>query len=229
LAGIVAFYYEKDGMVPMLIGHSQGGMQAVKILYVLAGDYADAVPVWNPATDFAEKRTTIVDPLTGRVVPVVGGFKVAYASAVAAGGAAFFLPNQWTMLGKLRSIPDTVEDFTGFAIDFDLWAWTVPGVAEGRDFAKGGHARVRNVVLPATNNHVFIPMTDDLLDNAAARAWIETYVPGTKVARPASSPDNVEWAADVWWSVKKFWVIEAQRLILARRTQPRPATAGKLE
>ena len=33
--GIVAWYYEQDGMPPMLIGHSQGGMQAVKVLHVL--------------------------------------------------------------------------------------------------------------------------------------------------------------------------------------------------
>ena len=25
------------------------------------------------------------------------------------------------------------------------------------------------------------------------------------------------WAADVWYSIKKHWVIEAQRLIKARR------------
>src|SRR3954468_3586060 len=30
LAGIAAWYYERDGMPPILIGHSQGGMQAVK-------------------------------------------------------------------------------------------------------------------------------------------------------------------------------------------------------
>lgn len=229
LAGIVAFYYEKDGMAPMLIGHSQGGMQAVKILYVLAGDYAAAVPIWDPTTDFPEKRTTIVDPLTGRVVPIVGGFKVTYVSAVGAGGAAFLLPNQWTLAGKLRSIPDTVEDFTGYAIDLDLWAWTVPGVAEGRDFANGGQAHVRNVLLSAGNNHVTIPATDGLLHDPATRAWIDAYFPGTQAARPPRSPENLEFAADVWWSVKKFWVIEAQRLLLARRTQPRPATAGKLE
>jgi hypothetical protein len=229
LAGMVAFYYEKDGMTPILIGHSQGGMQAVKILYVLAGDYGDAVPVWNPLTDFAERRTTIIDPLTRREVPVVNGFKIAYVSVVGAGGAALLLPNQWTMVGKLRTVPDTVEEFTGYAIDLDLWAWTLPGVKESRDFVNGGKVRVRNVVLPAGNNHVFIPVTDDLLRNPADRAWIETYAPEAKVAPPAGSPDNIEWAADVWRMVKKYWVIEAQRLIRARRTLPSPAVASKLE
>ena len=56
----------------MLIGHSQGGMQIIKILHVLNGEYSAAVPVWNPLTDFAEGRTAIVDPLTGRQRPVVG-------------------------------------------------------------------------------------------------------------------------------------------------------------
>ena len=37
-AGILAWYYEQDGMPPMMIGHSQGGMQAVKVLHVLDGD-----------------------------------------------------------------------------------------------------------------------------------------------------------------------------------------------
>ncbi|HEX6945502.1 MAG TPA: hypothetical protein VF196_04855 [Casimicrobiaceae bacterium] len=229
LAGMLAFYYEKEGMVPIIIGHSQGGMQAVKILYVLAGDFADAVPVWNPLTDLPERRTTFVDPLTRREVPVVGGFKVPYVSVVGAGGAAFLLPNQWTMVGKLRTVPDTVEEFTGYAIDLDLWAWTLPGVKESRDFTNSGHVRIRNVVLPASNNHVFIPVTDDLLKSPAERAWVDNYQPDAKVPPPPGSPENIEWAADVWRMVKKYWVIEAQRLIRARRTVPAPAVAGTLE
>jgi hypothetical protein len=121
LAGMLAWYYEKDGMPPMLIGHSQGGMQAVKILYVLDGYYEAPVRVWNPMTDQAEPRTSFKDPLTGRETPVVHGFKVVYASAVGAGGAAFLLPNQWAMIGKLHTIPDTIEEFTGYAIALDLW------------------------------------------------------------------------------------------------------------
>jgi hypothetical protein len=229
IAGRLAYYYEKEGMVPILIGHSQGGMQAVKILYVLAGEYANAVPVWNPYTNFAESRTTFRDPLTGREVPVVGGLRVPYVSVVGAGGAALLLPNQWSMVGKLRSVPDTAEEFTGYAIDLDLWAWTLPGVKQSRDFENSGRVKIRNVVLPAGNNHVFIPVIDDLATDPAQRAWIEAYAPDAKVPPPAGSPDNIEWAADVWRMVKKYWVVEAQRLIRARRTLPAPAVAGKLE
>src|SRR6478752_4245445 len=54
LAGLVAWQYEHDGMRPMLIGHSQGGLSAVKILKDLAGQNGDDVQVWNPVTDAAE-------------------------------------------------------------------------------------------------------------------------------------------------------------------------------
>src|SRR5438477_3128561 len=73
LAGIVAWQYEHDGMRPMIIGHSQGGMQAVKVLRELAGKMdTTQIPVWNPTTHQAESRTTITDPLTGKERPVVG-------------------------------------------------------------------------------------------------------------------------------------------------------------
>ena len=52
LAGIAAWYYEKDGMPPMLIGHSQGGMQAVKVLHVLNGEYSAARSRVEPAHRF---------------------------------------------------------------------------------------------------------------------------------------------------------------------------------
>lgn len=228
LAGIVAWYYEKDGMPPILIGHSQGGMQAVKVLHVLAGDYGAAVPVWNPLTDFAENRTAIVDPLTGKSQPVVG-LRIGYASAVGAGGAAFLLPNQWSLIGRLRNIPDNVEEFTGYWIDVDLWAWTLPGTDNVRDFTASPNVRLRNVTLSAANNHVFLPASSALATRPADRAWIEAYSPGTKVPPPADAEVNITWAADVWYDVKKYWVIEAQRLIRAKRANPQPAVAGKLE
>jgi hypothetical protein len=36
LAGTLAWYYERDGMMPMLIGHSQGGMLVIRTLHELA-------------------------------------------------------------------------------------------------------------------------------------------------------------------------------------------------
>ena len=37
LAGIAAWHYEQDGLRPMIIGHSQGGLYVVKVLKELAG------------------------------------------------------------------------------------------------------------------------------------------------------------------------------------------------
>jgi hypothetical protein len=36
IAGVMAWYYEKEGLRPMMLGHSQGGMQVVKVLHRLA-------------------------------------------------------------------------------------------------------------------------------------------------------------------------------------------------
>ena len=219
LAGMVAWQYEHDGMRPMIIGHSQGGMQAVKVLRELAGKMdTTQIPVWNPTTHQAESRTTITDPLTGKERPVVG-ISVSYASAVGAGGVAFLLPNQWNMVGRLRVIPDSVEEFTGFLINLDMVAWTLPG-AEENTYHPNGSAKVRNVELPVTYNHVTVPDTARLARDEKTRDWINAYVPGS-TADPSDLPGDaslhVLWAADVWYSVKKHWCLEVQRLIRARR------------
>jgi hypothetical protein len=218
LAGMIAWQYEHDGMRPMMIGHSQGGMQAVKVLRELAGQMSDKIAVWNPVTHSAEPRTTIIDPLTGRERPVVG-ISIAYASAVGAGGAAFLLPNQWNMIGRLRLIPDSVDEFTGFLIGLDMVAWTLPG-AEQNSYHANGTASVRNVELPAWYNHISVPVTDHLARDEQTRDWINAYAPGSN-ADPSGLPGDaalhVLWAADVWYSIKKHWCLEAQRLIRAKR------------
>ena len=221
LAGLIAWYYERDGLRPMVIGHSQGGVQAVKVLDELAGIFGESVPVWNPVTDSAEPRTTIIDPLTGAHRPVVG-LSVSYVSAVGAGGAALLLPNQWSMVHRLHSIPDSVDEFTGFSISGDLVALTFPGARGAAEYHPNGKAMVRNVFLPATYNHVVMPATRHLAQNAAMREWIEAYVPG-RSGQAETMPDGDNagalWAADVWYSIKKHWCLELQRLIRAQRAR----------
>jgi hypothetical protein len=219
LAGVVAWYYERDGMRPMLIGHSQGGVQAVKVLDELAGVFGSELPVWNPITDVAEDRTTIVDPLTGASRPVVG-LTVSYASAVGAGGLALVLPNQWSMVHRLRSVPDTVDDFTGFSINGDIIALSFAGARGASEYHANGTAKVRNVFLPSTYNHIVIPATRQLSASDAMRGWLNAYVPdrpGLADSIPSGDNANALWAGDVWYSIKKHWCIEAQRLIRARR------------
>jgi hypothetical protein len=132
---------------------------------------------------------------------------------------ALLLPNQWTMAGRLRTIPDSVDEFTGFAIGIDLFALTLPGDTEAINFRREGNTVVRGVMLPASYSHVFVPDTVELITDAATRRWIDAYRPADPgvATPPESAGGGALWAADVWHSVKKHWAIEAQRLIRAKR------------
>ena len=219
LAGLLAWYYEQEGVRPMMIGHSQGGIQAVKILYELAGKFEPSIAVWDPYTDKSLDRTTIIDPLTGTERPVVGLVLVSYTSTVGAGGMTLLMPNQWSMLDKMYTIPDTVEEYTGYQMDLDPIGWKGTWDSKGK-------ATVRNVQLPFGYNHLTTPYVAPLADDAAARAWIDAYDPGGKNPDPPQQSIGyaVFWAADLWHGVKKHWALEAQRLIRARRA----ATASSL-
>ncbi len=217
-AGMIAWYYEREGLRPFLIGHSQGGIQTVKILHVLAGAFDSNLHPFNPLTHEFESRTTIVDPLTGRERPVVG-VSLAYASAVGTGGWSLALPVHWMIFTRIRTIPDTVDEFTGYRIGVDFFAWDAPGFEGVKTFHAGGKANVRNVTLPAEYNHVFVPHSDHLVQDKATRDWINAFNPNDEAHWPPL-PDgntlNILWAADVWHSIKRHWVLEAQRYVRAR-------------
>jgi hypothetical protein len=215
VAGTLAWYYEAEGLRPLVIGHSQGGMLVIRVLHDLAGAFGDAIPVWNPVTDAAEPRTAIVDPLSGASRPVVG-LRLPYAVAIATGKLPRLLLGQWEMLAKLRAIPDSAEEFTGFAIEWDLIAGLFP---RSDPYLATGSATVRNVILPAAYTHIGLPETLHLAANPFTRAWIEAYAPDGNVAIPDDSAvdaTNLVHAADIWHSVKRHWVLEARRLVAAQ-------------
>ncbi len=219
LAGLIAWYYEKEGMRPMIIGHSQGGIQAVKVLHELNGSFSEAIPVWNPLSNKSEERFSIIDPLTGEERDVIG-LKVSYATAVGAGGLTMVLPNQWQMFGKLRRIPDTVEEFSGFYMGFDFLGGDFFGFGPANLYEPNSSAKVRNVKLPTGYNHVMVPKTRHLTKSKEIRDWINNYTPTDAPQLDVafeSSSDNILWAADVWHSIKKHWTLEVQRLIQAKR------------
>ena len=220
LAGEIAWYYEHDGMMPILIGHSQGGMLALRTLYELAGEFASTVPVWDPVEDEPLPRTTIRDPLTGATRPVVG-LKVGYAVALATGKLPRALLGQWSMLPRLRVIPDSVEEFTGFTIPGDLIAGNLFG---DEPYRAAGDAQVRNVTLPASYSHIGLPRTRHLAAQMSTRQWIERYAPTAPPPPlpPQSGVDasNLLHAADIWHGVKKRWCLEAQRAIRATSVAP---------
>ncbi len=216
IAGRIAWFYERDGLRPLLIGHSQGGMQIVKVLYELNGTFAERIPVFNPLTGEREDRFEIVDPLTGERRSVVG-LVLPYASAVASGGAATLLPNQWSMARRLYAIPDTVENFVGYTLGIDLVAWDF---GSGGRYRANGRANVRNVALPADYSHVAVVATGHLGRDPNMRNWINAYSPADAQSMPPlpeGDATNIFWAADVWFSVKQYWCLEAQRFVRARR------------
>jgi hypothetical protein len=221
VAGLIAWCYEHEGVRPTILGHSQGGIQAVKVLHVYAGDWASELHPYNPLTSQFEARTTIVDPLTGRERPVLG-FRMGVVQTVGTGGWALILPNHWMVVDRVRTIPDTVEEFVGYRIGLDLWALDSPALDEVKAFHANGTAVVRNVWLPDDYKHVMVPATRDLATNPAMRAWLDDFVPDnpSQAPLPQGPSDNVMFAANVWYELKKHWAIEAQRFVRARRGTP---------
>jgi hypothetical protein len=225
IAGVAAWYYEKTGLRPMLVGHSQGGMQLVKVLHQFARKPSSRLHVWNPLTWENEKRCEIRDPLTGSMRPVVG-LQFSYATAVGAGGFTRFLPNQWDTFTRLRSIPDSVEEFTGFYHHLDPLGGDFFGFGSANCYHANGKAVVRNVQLPVGYNHVTVPNTRHLLKSKQIMDWINNYRPSDKAfdspqvdVRFDSESSHIVWAADVWHSIKKHWVLELQRLIRTQRAK----------
>jgi pimeloyl-ACP methyl ester carboxylesterase len=219
VAGTIAWYYERDGLRAVLVGHSQGAMQAVKVLHKFAGNTATRLAVWNPLLWQSEKRYDITDPLTGQKRPVVG-LQLSYVSAVGGGGLTRFLPNQWDMWGRLRKIPGSTEEFTGFFKGMDLLGGDFLGYGPANEYHSMGTAAVRNIRLPTKYRHGEIPDTEHLLKSEQIKKWINDYNPNDHPELPQFDADSrhVLWAADVWFSVKRHWVLELQRMISARRT-----------
>jgi hypothetical protein len=222
ISGAIAWYYEHEGLRPMMVGHSQGGLQVVKVLYKLAGHSTETIPLWNPLTWKAEERYDFIDPLTGKTRALVG-LRIPYATAVVAGGLSRALPNQWQMNGKLRRIPDSVEEFTGFQKGLDMLGGDFFGYGSSNEYKPLGTASVRNVRLPSSYAHTTIPFTRHLLKSQSIKDWINNYQPGCEsVETPEldvqfdSDCSHILWAADVWYSIKKHWVLELQRLLRAK-------------
>ena len=209
LAGALAFDYEQTGMAPMLIGHSQGGMLAIKVLYELAGAFHETLPVVDPATGTRLERTSIVDPRTGKRRPVVG-LRVAYAAALATGWLPRLMLGQWNMLARLRRIPDSVDEFTGFILPHDPIAGNLFG---DRPYEAADRARVRTVVLPDSYHHLTLPRTAHLAADPALHAWIDAWSPAASASTPPGDTSNLVQAADIWYSVKRQWCRQAQGLL----------------
>ena len=209
LAGALAFDYEQSGVEPMLIGHSQGGMLASGRCTNSPARFTtrsmSSIPTGVPCS-----RTTIVDPHTQQ--PPSRRFARRLCRRARDRLAAALVLGQWTMLSRMRKIPDTVTEFTGFILPHDPIAGNLLG---DRPYEAIGHAQVRNVVLPPLYGHRTAarrPLADDL----ALRAWIDAGRP-TSRRRRGGDTSNLVHAADIWYSVKRHWCSQAQGLLTCSR------------
>lgn len=210
IAGTVLWYFQRDGLRPMIVGHSQGGFQALRVLHLLATNTPASAELWNPLTTNWEHTASLV--ATGRMV--------SFATVVASGGLARALPGEWDMNKKLRIVPDSVEEFMGFQKGMDLLGGDNLGYGSGNDYHAAGIAKVRNVRLPTMGVHWRIPYAEGFLKKPETLKWIDAYQPDdhSQSASAAGQPPDgmsarVLWAAEVWHGVKKHWVLELQRLI----------------
>ncbi len=209
LAGTVAWYYEQSGLRPMLIGHSRGGMLVVRTLHELDGAFAEAIHLYDPVRDEALPQTTFRDPFSGAVTPV-RGFRLAFGAAIATGTLPRVLQGQWTMLARLRRIPDTVDEFTGFTIAWDPIAGNF---GEAEVYEPVGTAVVRNVLLPAATSHIGAPLTEQLAADPVTRRLIDAWRPDQGelvVSDPQVDARNIAQAADLWFSIRRHWCLEGQ-------------------
>jgi hypothetical protein len=222
VVGAMAWWYEREGMVSMLVGHSGGGVVVNRVLYDLADAAADAKTfrVWNPERQAFEARSSVRDPIDGNEVRIAE-LRVPYATMFAT-GYLLRIFGQLDDVPRLRKIPGTVDEFTGFQILWDPIAGTGGDPAMYEALPAARPAVVRNVLLPATTSHIRAFAMEDLVRDARAHAWIDSYRPDTEhepLPRDADvDVSNLLPAADIWHSVKKHWCLEAQRLIRAHRS-----------
>ncbi len=126
------------------------------------------------------------------------------------------LTGQWSMLSRLRKIPDTVGEFTGFTIAWDPIAGNL-GTAE--IYAPTGSAAVRNVLLPAATSHIGAPLPEHLAADPVTRQVINAWRPqdgDLVLADPQADARNIGLAADLWFSIRRHWCLEGQRRMAAQ-------------
>jgi hypothetical protein len=118
---------------------------------------------------------------------------------------------QWTMLSRLRTIPDTVTEFTGFDVPNDPIAGNLLGISPYR---ASGEAQVRSVVLPAGYSHIGIPRAAHLAEDPRIRGYVESWSAASTAQPPDGDTANLAHAADIWHSVKRHWCLQARRLLV---------------
>ena len=228
IAGMAAWTYERDGMAPMIVGWSVGGITTMSVLHDLNNSAGKTkLRVVNARTGEVEDRDWIRDPYTGEKRPIVG-LKVSLAGVLTSGGlgrlAQIF---RWGNRPSLRSVPNTVEELLGFQAPADLlgtdwwFAQDPAGLARGNEFKPMGGAKVRTIIADDSYDHFNVIHCQLLSKSPEGRKWVESYRPdpgyGLRDHRGTSRYSLVEgkrnlWCGELWYAIKKHWTLEAQRV-----------------
>jgi hypothetical protein len=111
---------------------------------------------------------------------------------------------------------DSVDNFTGFSIEWDFIAGNFPGRAYP---AINGERAQRH---PSGSVYAHRPSADrHLAANAVTRAWIDAYARASIAVPDQQGVDttNLVHAADIWHSIKKNWCLSARRRLNASASQ----------
>jgi hypothetical protein len=184
LAASLPAQVHRDGVAPVLVGHSGGGVSVSRILHRLAADEN------APRVSFAATLGT------GALMRWVPGF-----------------PGCAAELTLLRQVPASVAVFTGYRIAGDPFT-SLFGFGDFRPTVGAmPPAQVRNVRLSPQVSHLRAFEVDGYAEQPQVRAWIEAYRPGSD-APPPDAPgldlSNLHHAADLWHSLKKHWALQAR-------------------
>ena len=220
LAGELAWYYENDGMMPMLIGHSQGGMLAIRVLYELAGAFHESIDVWNPSTGESEQRTTIRDPLTGQHAAGrrASRFRMRRRSPPASCRAC--CSDNGRCSASCARSRTSVDEFTGF-ID-PVGSDRRHASREASPTARPDRREVRNVRFAGMARAISDCRNAQGARDQSGDARLDRRVSTGRCDRRSPAVDGIDTrnlvhAADIWFSIKKHWCVEAQRMIRQRR------------
>jgi hypothetical protein len=211
LAGTLAWYYENEGMMPMLIGHSQGGMLAIRCCMSWS-----ALSRIDRRAEPRHRRIrsphSITDPSDGRVRPVSASKYPLRPRSLRANCRVCCWDSGRCSANCGDS--DSVEEFTGFTILWDPIAGTFPEASPTMRpvpprcamWIAGGHESYRTADAKELATHANTRMDRPVSTGRTDAA-----------GRGGRRPGNLVVAADIWYSVKKHWCLEAQRVIRQRR------------
>lgn len=208
IADLLKKSYEQDGLRPIVVGHSQGGAEAVKVLHVIDGRLIAEIAPTNAVP-------LLLDP----IFPDEGEDRSLHLPLVVSVGGRGLTrtnPNLWNMMLSLHSVPNTAQRFVGYHIPGDILGSDLGGIGKIEYFKAKDRAQVRNVEMPRGYSHFNIISTRRLAKSRTLRTRIDRYAPlpnGKPNAAIVGDERNELWAADVWFEIKRAWVLELQRAV----------------